>query len=97
MMQSIGYENNECKGLVCKLKKAIYGLKQVQRVWNERIDFFLLSFGFERCHINLSIYCFDSQESSNVFLALYVYYLLLFSKDPLPLEELNNIFLKSLK
>jgi hypothetical protein len=61
MMQPIGYEDNECKGLVCKLKKAIYGLKQVQRVWNEIIDSFLLSFGFTRCQVDPSIYCFNGQ------------------------------------
>jgi D-serine dehydratase len=86
MMQPIRYENNECKGLVCKLKKTIYGLKQVQRIWNERIDSFLLSFGFKRCQVDPIIYYFDNEESSNVFLALYVYDLLLFSKYPLPLE-----------
>jgi hypothetical protein len=34
MVQPKGYEDKEHKDYLCKLKKAIYGLKQAQRVWN---------------------------------------------------------------
>lgn len=33
-----GYKDKEHKGYVCKFKKAIYGLKKTQTVWDERID-----------------------------------------------------------
>jgi hypothetical protein len=56
MVQPEGYEDNTCKGLVYKLKKAIYGLKHAQWVWNERFDIFLLGLSFRRWQANLSIY-----------------------------------------
>jgi hypothetical protein len=46
MVQPEGYEDKEHNDYVCKLKKAIYSLKQAQRVWNEKIDSVHLRFGF---------------------------------------------------
>jgi hypothetical protein len=43
------YKNKEHKGNVCKLKKAIYGLKKAQTVWDERIDNVFLHFGSQKC------------------------------------------------
>lgn len=44
--------------LVCKLKKAIYGLKQAPQAWYERLTSTLISFGFVRskCDPSLLIY-----------------------------------------
>jgi hypothetical protein len=39
MLQPEGYEKP--RGLVCKLERSIYGLKQVARQWNEHFDNFL--------------------------------------------------------
>jgi hypothetical protein len=56
MVHPEGYKNKEHKDYVCRLNKAIYGLKQAQRVWNEKIDSVLLRFGFQSCQANHSIY-----------------------------------------
>jgi hypothetical protein len=39
-----GIEN--CKNKVCKLKKSLYGLKQVQAAWNMNFDEFVKGIGF---------------------------------------------------
>jgi hypothetical protein len=56
IVQLESYENNNRKGLVRKLKRAIYALKQAQRVWNEKYDTLFLGLGLRRCQANRNIY-----------------------------------------
>jgi hypothetical protein len=42
--------------LVCKLKRTLYGLKQSPRMWNQKIDQYLINQGFIRLHADHSIY-----------------------------------------
>jgi hypothetical protein len=46
MKQLDGYKVVNQGNLVCKLHKVIYGLKQTRRVWNTRINTFLINIGF---------------------------------------------------
>jgi len=46
MKQLDGYKVVNQGNFVCKLHKAIYGLKQAHDVWNTRINTFLLKIGF---------------------------------------------------
>lgn len=46
MQQPPGYESSD-PTLVCKLLKAIYGLKEAPRAWNEKVFDFLMSIGFK--------------------------------------------------
>jgi hypothetical protein len=55
---------------VCRLKKAIYGLKQSSRVWNEDIDDHLQSIGFVRSMSDPCIYVRDGDPSN--IIGLYV-------------------------
>ena len=41
---------------VCKLKKAMYGLKQEPRAWYDRIDSFLTSLGFTKSKVDSNLY-----------------------------------------
>ncbi len=67
MVHLESYENNSLNNLVCKLKRAIYALKQAQWVSNERFDTFFLGLGFRRCQENPSIYFLKLQELFDVF------------------------------
>ncbi|MDF3680891.1 reverse transcriptase domain-containing protein, partial [Enterobacter hormaechei] len=40
--------------LVCHLRKSLYSLKQAPWAWYAKMDSFLLSFGFTRCHFDRS-------------------------------------------
>src|SRR5262249_21386407 len=52
--QPQGYQRDP--NLVCRLWKSLYGLKQASRLWNKRIDSFLLDNGFKRCISDPCIY-----------------------------------------
>lgn len=57
MTQPLGFESSD-KSLVCKLHRAIYGLKQDPRAWLESLKATLLQFGFtdSKCDLSLFIY-----------------------------------------
>jgi hypothetical protein len=46
MQQPLGYEDKESPHFVCKLDKAIYGVKQAPRVWYSRLSSKLQKLGF---------------------------------------------------
>ena len=46
MKQPEGFSSREGEHLVCKLKKSIYGLKQVSRQWYYKFHGVITSFGF---------------------------------------------------
>ena len=52
--QPIGFDDGS--GLVCKLNKSLYGLKQSSRVWNEELNKVLLSYGLKRSEVDQCIY-----------------------------------------
>ncbi|KAL3678507.1 hypothetical protein R1sor_021463 [Riccia sorocarpa] len=59
------------KGQVCKLIRAIYGLRQSSREWNLLIDNHLLSIGFTKTAADGNVY-FQRKDSDFILLALYV-------------------------
>jgi hypothetical protein len=51
-----GFEVEDRKTHVCRLKKAMYGLKQDPRPWYGRIDSFLTSFRFTKSKVDSNLY-----------------------------------------
>ncbi|KAD5961360.1 hypothetical protein E3N88_12833 [Mikania micrantha] len=56
MEQPIGFVNSEHPKIVCKLKKAIYGLKQSPRAWYGKISEFLEHNGFASTSADASLF-----------------------------------------
>jgi hypothetical protein len=54
MVPPLGVSHNQ--GEVCKLRKALYGLKQAPRAWYERLSIFLLENGFEKGHVDNTLF-----------------------------------------
>lgn len=52
MKQPENFINKQHPNKVLKLRKAIYGLKQSGRAWNNTLDEVLKSIGFKRCKMN---------------------------------------------
>jgi hypothetical protein len=57
--------------LVCRLRHSLYSLKQSPRAWYEKMDIFLISSGFDRCHSDPTVY--TQKHGTDLFiLVLYV-------------------------
>ena len=69
MRQPSGFEAEN--GLVCKLNKAIYGLKQASRSWNLRFHTFITSISFERSGHDQCLYYWSKGEVV-IYLVIYV-------------------------
>ena len=67
-------EGVECKAnQVCKLNKAIYGLKQAARCWFEMFEKVLFEKGFRNSAVDRCIYILDrGHVSKNIYVVLYV-------------------------
>lgn len=71
-------------GLVCKLLRSIYGLKQSGRLWNQKVTAFLRSLGFEALNADPSILIHrrsDGEITHVTLISVYVDDFLLAVKD----------------
>jgi hypothetical protein len=69
--QPQGFEVEDRKTHVCKLKKALYRLKQAPRAWYGRIDSFRTSLGFTKSKADSNLY-FKVMNDEPMILLLYV-------------------------
>ena len=69
--QPLGYEKKGQEHKVCKLKKSLYGLKQVPRAWYSRIYSYLLENGFEKCEGEPTLYI-KEKDGKILIVVLYV-------------------------
>jgi hypothetical protein len=83
--QPQGFEVEDRKSHVCRLKKALYGLRQVPRAWYGRIDSFLTSLGFTKSKADSNLY-FKIMDNEPVILLLYVDDLFLTGEEKLIAE-----------
>lgn len=74
---------------VCKLNRAIYGLKQAGMLWNAKLDAALLSFGLQKSKLDPCIYFSCNRD---MMIAIYVDDFLIFYNSTGRLKELK-IFL----
>jgi hypothetical protein len=80
--QPQGFEVEDMRSHVCRLKKTLYGLKQDPRAWYGCIDSFLMSLGFTKSKADSNIY-FKIMNNEPVILLLYVDELFLTGEEKL--------------
>jgi hypothetical protein len=83
--QPQGFEFEDRKSHVYRLKKALYGLKQAPRAWYGRIDSFLTSLGFIKSKADSNLY-FKVMNNEPVISLLYVDDLFLTGEEKLITE-----------
>jgi hypothetical protein len=64
MEQPQGFITSGKETQVCRLKKAIYGLKQASRTWNLQLHGVLTGFGYKWTHADAGIYVCHQQEAA---------------------------------
>ena len=69
--QPLGFETHDRESHVCRLKKALYSLKQEPKTWYSRIGSFLSSLGFTKSKADSNLY-YKVEEGNPVILLLYV-------------------------
>jgi hypothetical protein len=79
------FERNEVDTLVCKLKRALYNLKQTSKIWYDIIHKFLIRLKFKRSNSNHAVF---TDSRTKILLVMYVNNLLLFNFN---LNNLRNI------
>src|SRR4051812_3162114 len=94
MVQPNGFVDPKDTNKVCKLQRAIYGLKKASRSWNQHFDKVIKNIGFIQTYGEACIY--KKVSGGSAFLVLYVDDILLIGNDIELLESvkgyLNNSF-----
>ncbi|RVX13347.1 Retrovirus-related Pol polyprotein from transposon RE2 [Vitis vinifera] len=68
-------------GLVCKLRRSLYGLKQSPRVWFGRFSSVVQEFGMLRSEANHSVFYHHNSSSQCIYLVVYVDDIVITSSD----------------
>ncbi|UYV80232.1 K02A2.6-like, partial [Cordylochernes scorpioides] len=79
-----GYEDNK----ICRLKKALYGLRQAPSKWNKRFEAFLKTKGLVKSKLEN---CIFKNQNGSLILALYVDDGMLFGSDE---KEMDNLLVE---
>jgi hypothetical protein len=83
--QPEGFVIHEEKTHVCRLKKSLYGITQAPHPWYEKMDGFLMSFGFSKSVVDPDLYYHIASDKC-VILVLYVDDLFLTSSERIIVE-----------
>lgn len=90
MEQSLGFIAQRESGLVCRLKEAIYELKQSPYTWFDKVSNVLILVGFVGCHFDHSIFVHRTRFKLLLILIVYVDGIIFYSSDLNGLDEVKN-------
>ena len=71
MLQPEGFENKSKPNYICKLNKALYGLRHAPRVWFDKLKSALYSWDFENSKCDISLF-FRRTKSDIIIMLIYV-------------------------
>jgi Reverse transcriptase (RNA-dependent DNA polymerase) len=76
-----GFENEQFKGKVCRLKRSLYGLKQSPRAWFDRFSMVMKKLGYQQSNAD-HIMFIRRKEEKICILVVYVDDIVLTDNDP---------------
>ena len=83
----------ECNDKVCKLKRALYGLKQSPRAWFGRFSNFMKRIGYKQSDADHTLFV-KNQENKVTALIVYVDDMVVTGNDPQEMDNLQKILAK---
>ena len=90
MEQSEGFKEKGKENLVCKLKKSLYGLKQVPHQWYRKFDSFMLEHDFKMLESDHCVYIKKDDQGKYNILLLYVDDMLIVGHDKNMISQLKK-------
>ena len=90
MEQPEGFKVKGKENMVCKLKKSLYGLKQVHRQWYKKFDSFMMSQEYKRTFADPCVYVRRFHDDKFIILLLYVDDMLIVGRDANMIQKLNK-------
>ena len=75
-----GLESPENKGMVCKIKKSLYGLKQLPRAWFEKLTQVVKRYGFIQGKTDHTMFTKHSHDGRVAIMIVYVHNIII-TKD----------------
>jgi hypothetical protein len=91
MEQPQGFITSGKETKVCRLKKAIYGLKQASHAWNLQLHGVLTRFGYKQTHADAGIYVCHQQEGDGpLFVIVYVNDITILGKSLQAVQRLKS-------
>lgn len=63
-----GFETKDTAGKICKLRKAIYGLKQSPRAWFSRFAQVLVRYGFQQAQSDHTLFILPSGKTTTILI-----------------------------
>jgi Reverse transcriptase (RNA-dependent DNA polymerase) len=76
-----GFENEQFKGKVCRLKRSLYGLKQSPKAWFDRFSMVMKKLGYQQSNAD-HIMFIRRKEEKICILVVYVDDIVLTDNDP---------------
>ena len=87
MSQPPGFVRPQFPKHVCKLKKALYRLKESPQAWFSRLSSYLLALGFRGSRVDSSLFIYHSATVTIYFL-IYVDDLIVTASKPFAIDDL---------
>ena len=94
IVQPEGFKKPGIENLVCRLKNSLYGLKQSPRQWYKRFDSYMIQIGYIRCEYDCCVYVCILEDSSYIFLLLYVDDMLIVARSMCEVDRLKSLLYK---
>ena len=89
MEQPPGYIKKGEEHLVCKLKKSLYGLKQLSRCWNTVFKEYMESINFKPCTADPCIFV-TGEGADLTIIAVYIDNLIVITKTPETMKKIKE-------
>ena len=90
MQQPQGFIDSDNPHHVCKLHKAIYGLKQAPCAWYHELRQFLVTFRFYNSHVDTSLFVFNN-NGTMLYLLVYVDDIILIGNDAKAVQKFIHL------